>query len=43
MGSTQDRESDTLSAAHVPTICDESLHLKFSLGRMGSGDNIKFL
>lgn len=25
MGSTQDREPDTLSAAPVPTICDESL------------------
>ena len=35
VGSTQDREPDALSSAHVPTICDKSLHLKSSLGRMG--------
>lgn len=35
MGSTQYREPDALNSAHVPTICDKSLHLESSLGRMG--------
>lgn len=35
MGSTQDREPDALSSAHVPTICEKLLHLKSSFGRMG--------
>ena len=35
MGSTQDRESDALNSAHVPTICDKSLLLKSSLARKG--------